>query len=414
MPDQQHYDERETRPIAAREAEIAARLPSVVAAAMRAPAQAERLAGVDPAAITDRAALARLPLLRKSDLPAMQAEAPPFGGLFAAPPGAFPRLFVSPGPIHEPQPAGADPYNMARALHAAGFRAGDVVLNTFSYHMTPGGWIMDSGARALGCAVIPTGPGSTAQQLDLVAHYRPAAYCGTPDFLKILLDAGDAAGRPADSIRKAMVSGAAFPPSLQAELASRGVEAFQCYATADIGCVAYETAAREGLVVAEDIVVEIVRPGTGDPVPDGEIGEVVVSVLDPQHPMLRFALGDLSAVMPGASPCGRTNTRIAGWRGRADQTAKVRGMFVRPEQVAAIARRHPELGRLRLVVTREGEQDAMTLRAEAPGEAGPELRTALAESLNEATRLRGAVEIVPPGSLPADGRVIADERPPAG
>jgi phenylacetate-CoA ligase len=413
MPDQ-HYDERETRPMAARNAEIAARLPAVVSAAKRAPAQAERLSGVDPAAVTDRAALARLPLLRKADLPALQAEAPPFGGLFAAPPGAFPRLFVSPGPIHEPQPAGTDPWRMARALHAAGFRAGDVVLNTFGYHMTPGGWIMDSGARALGCAVIPAGPGGTAQQLDAIAHYRPAAYCGTPDFLKILLDAAAAAGRPADCLRKAMVSGAAFPPSLQQELASRGVEAFQCYATAELGCVAYETSAREGLVVSEDIVVEIVLPGTGDPVPEGEIGEVVVTVLDPQHPILRLALGDLSGVMPGASPCGRTNTRILGWRGRADQTTKVRGMFVRPEQVAAIARRHPELGRLRLVVTREGEQDAMTLRAEAAAGAAPDLRAALAETLHAVTRLRGAVEILPPGALPADGKVIADERPPAG
>ena len=416
MPDQQqHYDERETRPMAAREAEIAARLPAVVAAAMRAPAQAARLAGVDPAAVTDRAALARLPLLRKSDLPALQAGAPPFGGLLAAPPGAFPRLFASPGPIHEPQPAGADPWRMARALHAAGFRAGDVVLNTFGYHMTPGGWIMDSGARALGCAVVPAGPGNTAQQVEVAAHYRPAAYCGTPDFLKILLDAADAAGRPASSIRKAMVSGAAFPPSLQAEMAARGVQAFQCYATAELGCVAYETTAREGLVVNEGIVVEIVRPGTGDPVPDGEIGEVVVTVLDHEHPVLRLALGDLSAVMPGASPCGRTNIRIVGWRGRADQTAKVRGMFVRPEQVAAVAKSHPELGRLRLVITREGEQDAMTLRAEAPaGGAPPGLQAALAESLHEATRLRGAVELVPPGALPADGKVIADERPAAG
>ncbi|GAA0570362.1 AMP-binding protein [Craurococcus roseus] len=419
MPDhQQHYDERETRPMAAREAEIAARLPAAVAAAMRAPAQAARLAGVDPSTVTDRSALARLPLLRKSDLPALQAEAPPFGGLLAAPAGAFPRLFASPGPIHEPQPAGVDPWRMARALHAAGFRAGDVVLNTFGYHMTPGGWIMDSGARALGCAVIPAGPGNTAQQLDAVAHYRPAAYCGTPDFLKILLDAADAAGRPASSIRKAMVSGAAFPASLQAEFAARGVQAFQCYATAELGCVAYETSARGGLVANEGIVVEVVRPGTGDPVPDGEIGEVVVTVLDPEHPVLRLALGDLSAVVPGAaaSPCGRTNLRIVGWRGRADQTAKVRGMFVRPEQVAAIARRHPELGRLRLVVTRQGEQDAMTLRAEMPagGAAPPGLQAALAESLHDATRLRGEVELVPPGALPADGKVIADERPAAG
>jgi phenylacetate-CoA ligase len=409
MPDRDHYDERETRPMAARDAEIAARLPAVVAAAMRAPKQAERLSGVDPAAVADRAALARLPLLRKSDLPALQAEAPPFGGLFAAPPGAFPRLFASPGPIHEPQPAGADPYRMARALHAAGFRAGDVVLNTFGYHMTPGGWIMDSGARALGCAVIPAGPGSTAQQLDLLAHYRPAAYCGTPDFLKILLDAADAAGRPAGSLRKAMVSGAAFPPSLRQELAGRGVEAFQCYATAELGCVAYETVAREGLVLNEDIVVEIVRPGTGDPVPEGEIGEVVVTVLDPQHPVLRLALGDLSGAMPGASPCGRTNTRILGWRGRADQTTKVRGMFVHPEQVAEIVRRHKSIIRARLVVERPASADQMTLHVEM-GEPA-ESAAAIAESAQSVTKLRTEVTRVPEGSLPNDGKVIEDRRP---
>jgi phenylacetate-CoA ligase len=409
----EHYDNRETRSTEAREADLAARLPGIVAAAMQAPAQAERLAGIDPAGITSRAALARLPLLRKSDLPALQRAAPPFGGLIAGPPGGFPRLFTSPGPIFEPEGPGPDPWRMARALHAAGFRRGDIVLNTFGYHLTPGGWIMDSGARALGCAVIPAGPGQTEQQLDLIAQYWPAAYCGTPDFLKILLDAAQAAGRPADCLRKALVSGAAFPPSLQAELAGRGVAAFQCYATADLGCIAYETPALEGLVVEEDVILEIVRPGTGDPVPEGEIGEVVVTTLDPHHPILRLALGDLSGVLPGASPCGRTNMRILGWRGRADQTAKVRGMFVRPEQLAEIARRHPELARLRLVVTRAGEQDAMTLRAESAA-GGDSLQEAVAQSLQAVTKLRGAVELLAPGSLPNDGKVIADERPVGG
>jgi phenylacetate-CoA ligase len=323
----------------------------------------------------------------------------------ADPPGAFARLFTSPGPILEGERAGADPWHMARAFFAAGFRAGDVVLNTFSYHLTPGGWIMDGGLRALGCAVIPAGPGNTEAQLDLIAAYRPAGYVGTPDFLKILLDA--AGDRDVSCLRRALVSGAAFPPSLQAEIAARGIAAFQMYGTADLGCVAYETEAREGLVVAEDVLVEIVRPGTGDPVPDGEVGEVVVTVLDPAHPVLRLALGDLSAVLPGVSPCGRTNTRIVGWRGRADQTAKVKGMFVRPEQVAEIAARHPGIGRLRLVITREGEQDAMTLRAEAPAA----MTGALAATLQAVTRLRGTVEALPPGSLPNDGKVIADERP---
>ncbi len=264
---------------------------------------------------------------------------------------------------------------------------------------------MDGGLRARGCAVIPAGPGNTEAQLDLIAAYRPAGYVGTPDFLKILLDA--AGDRDVSCLRRALVSGAAFPPSLQAEIAARGIAAFQMYGTADLGCVAYETEAREGLVVAEDVLVEIVRPGTGDPVPDGEVGEVVVTVLDPAHPVLRLALGDLSAVLPGVSPCGRTNTRIVGWRGRADQTAKVKGMFVRPEQVAEIAARHPGIGRLRLVITREGEQDAMTLRAEAPAA----MTGALAATLQAVTRLRGTVEALPPGSLPNDGKVIADERP---
>jgi phenylacetate-CoA ligase len=401
----EHMDALETRGAEARAAAIAATLPRVVAAAMRAPAQAARLAGVDPAAVTDRGALARLPVLRKADLPAAQKADPPFGGLVADPPGAFARLFTSPGPILEGERAGADPWHMARAFFAAGFRAGDVALNTFSYHLTPGGWIMDGGLRALGCAVIPSGPGNAEAQLDLVAAFRPAGYVGTPDFLKILLDA--AGTRDVSCIRRALVSGAAFPPSLQAEIAARGIDAYQMYGTADLGCVAYETPAREGLVAAEEVLLEIVRPGTGDPVPDGEIGEVVVTVLDPAHPVLRLALGDLSAVLPGASPCGRSNTRIVGWRGRADQTAKVKGMFVRPEQVAQIAARHPGVGRLRLVVTRVGEQDAMTLRAEAP----PAMAEALAATLQAVTRLRGAVETVAPGSLPNDGKVIADERP---
>jgi phenylacetate-CoA ligase len=400
-----HMDALETRDAAARAADVARLLPRVVAAAMRAPAQAARLAGVDAAAVSDRAALARLPVLRKADLPAAQKVDPPFGGFVADPPGSLARLFTSPGPIFEGERPGADPWHMARAFFAAGFRAGDVALNTFSYHLTPGGWIMDGGLRALGCAVIPSGPGNTEAQLDLIAAFRPTGYVGTPDFLKILLDAAGA--RDASCVKRALVSGAAFPPSLQAEIAARGIEAFQMYGTADLGCVAYETPARAGLVVAEEVLVEIVRPGTGDPVPDGEVGEVVVTVLDPAHPVLRLALGDLSAVLPGVSPCRRTNMRIVGWRGRADQTAKVKGMFVRPEQVAEIAARHPGVGRLRLVVTRVAEQDVMTLRAEAPAE----MADALAASLAAVTRLRGLVELVPPGSLPNDGKAIADERP---
>jgi phenylacetate-CoA ligase len=407
----EHFDPREARSADERSAWLATALPAAIAAAARAPAQAVRLAGIDPSAVTDRAALARIPVLRKADLPAAQKADPPFGGFVAAAPGSFARLFLSPGPIFEGEARAADAWHMAAAFFAAGFRAGEVALNTFAYHLTPGGWMMDHGLQALGCAVIPAGPGNTEAQLDLIEAFRPAGYTGTPDFLKILLDAAEKAGRDARSIRKAMVSGAAFPPSLQAEVKARGIDAFQMYGTADLGCVAYETAARDGLVVAEEVIVEIVRPGTGDPVPDGEVGEVVVTVPDAAHPILRLALGDLSAVLHGTSACGRTNTRIAGWRGRADQTTKVKGMFVRPEQIAEVAKRHPGTGRLRLVVTRDGEQDAMTLRAEA-GDANT-LVDALAASLHAVTRLRGTVEIVAPGSLPNDGKVIADERPVA-
>jgi phenylacetate-CoA ligase len=405
----EHFDARETRSHDERERDLFGRLPALVAAAVRAPGWRAHLGNIDPAAIDSAAALARLPVLRKGALPAMQKEAPPFGGLLPDASHAFGRLFTSPGPIYEPEGRHDDPWRAARGLFAAGFRLGDVVLNTFSYHLTPGGFILDSGARAAGCTVIPAGPGNTEQQLDLIAHLGPVAYTGTPDFLKILLDAGDKAGRPVTSIRKAAVSGAAFPPSLQAEMRERGVEAYQLYATADLGCIAFETPAREGMVVNEDVLLEIVRPGTGEPVAPGEVGEVVVTSFDPHHPWIRLALGDLSAVMPGASPCGRTNTRIRGWMGRADQTTKVKGMFVRPEQVAEVAQRHPELNRLRLVVTRSGESDVMTLRAEsASRDAG--LAQAVGETLRAVTKLGGTVELCPPGTLPNDGKVIDDAR----
>jgi phenylacetate-CoA ligase len=405
----EHYDAPETRDPALREAELFARLPSVLRQAMAAPAYAERLSGLDPADITSRTALAGLPVLRKAELPALHKSAPPFGGFVSDPPGSFGRLFTSPGPIFEPEPTHADPWRGARALFAAGFRPGDVVLNTFSYHLTPGGFIFDASARALGCAVIPAGPGNTEAQFELIEAYRPVGYSGTPDFLKILLDAAATAGRDMSSIKKALVSGAAFPKSLQEEIKSRGVDAYQSFGTADLGLIAFETQAREGMVVNEDLILEIVRPGSGEPVADGDVGEIVVTSLDPSHPWIRLALGDLTAALPGISPCGRTNMRIKGWMGRADQTTKVKGMFVRPEQIAEIARRHPGLGRLRLVVRREGEADAMTLKAECatPGDA---LRDQLAAALRAVTKLGGSVELVPSGSLPNDGKVIADER----
>src|SRR5580692_103688 len=404
------YDTRETRTPSVRESELFSRLPAILRKAMEMPGYAEQLRGVDPEEITSRAAFAKLlPVLRKSELPALHKVSPPFGGFVGGSPGAFARLYTSPGPIFEPESPHTDPWRGARALFAAGFRAGDVVLNTFSYHLTPGGFIFDTAARALGCAVIPAGPGNTEAQFELIEAYRPVGYCGTPDFLKILIDAAVAADRDVSSIKRAIVSGAAFPPSLQKEIKSHGIEAYQAFGTADLGLIAFETVAREGLVVNEDIILEIVRPGTGEPVAVGDVGEIVVTTLDPDHPWIRLAIGDLSAALPGASPCGRTNDRIKGWMGRADQTTKVKGMFVRPEQIAEIGKRHPGLGRLRLVVQREGEVDVMTLRAEC---ASPDetLREALASTLRTVTKLGGDVELVTPGSLPNDGKVIADER----
>ncbi len=369
-----------------------------------------QLAGIDPHAVTSRAVLAKLPVLRKSELVTRQKEVPPFGGFNVTAPAQLRRLLMSPGPIFEPEGKGKDFWGAVRMLFAAGFRSGDVVHNSFSYHLTPGGFIMESGAHALGCAVIPAGTGNTEQQLEAIAHFKPSGYLGTPDYLKVLLDAAAKAGKDASSFRRALVSGAALPNSLRQELAGRGVEVRQCYATADLGVIAYESEGGEGMIVNETLLVEIVRPGTGDPVESGEVGEVVVTSFNPDYPMIRLATGDLSAVLPGRSPCGRTNMRLAGWMGRADQTSKVKGMFVHPAQVAEIGKRHSGLGRLRLVVTRAGEQDAMTLMAECAAPAAP-LQEALVATLRAVTKLGGEVKLVAPGSLPNDGKVIADERP---
>jgi phenylacetate-CoA ligase len=406
----EYWNDRETRPPALRAEALAKTLPRVVAAAMTAPGWRAHLGEIDPSRVRDRATLAMLPVLRKSDLPALQKMKPPFGGFATRAPGDFARLFASPGPIFEGEGEGSDPWRAARALNAAGFRPGDIVLNTFSYHLTPGGFILDSGARSLGCAVIPAGPGNTQAQLELITAYRPAAYTGTPDFLKMLLDAAQSSGFDASCITKAVLSGAAFPPALQAEFRARGIEAFQAYATADLGVIAYETSARDGMVVDEDVLLEVVRPGTSDPVPHGEVGEVVVTLLDERHPLVRLALGDLTAILPGPSACGRTNTRIKGFMGRADEAAKVKGMFVRPEQIAEIQRRHKEVGRLRLVVTREKDQDAMTLLAETEALADSGLAEALAASLAAITRVKGEVGLVAKGALPNDGKVIEDKR----
>jgi phenylacetate-CoA ligase len=403
------YDKLEMRDPAERERDLLARLPGLIASAMRAPGWAKHLAGVDPKTITSRQALAKLPVFYKSNLPALLKEEPPFGGLLPEPVSTYARLSVSPGPVFQPEADGPDGWRIASGLFAAGIRKGDVVLNTFSYHLTPGGLMLDQGARSLGCPVIAAGPGNTEQQLILIEHLNPTAYTGTPDFLKILRDAWIAAGKGEFPIKKAVVSGAAFPPSLQAEVKSWGIDAYQIYAVGDLGGVAYETSAREGMVLVEDLLLEIVTPGTGNPVSEGEVGEVVLTSFDLRRPWIRLAVGDLSAVLTGRSPCGRTNTRIKGWMGRADQTTKVKGMFVRPEQIAEIARRHPELARLRLVVTRDGEVDAMTLKAEAT-DTGAALAEKLAETVQAITKLKGRIELVAKGSLPNDGKVIEDAR----
>lgn len=405
-----YYDSLETREPALREREQFATLPTIVAHAMKAPGWAKHLAGIDAASVTSRAALAKLPVLRKSDIVALQKQHPPFGGLNVTPAGKARRLLMSPGPIFEPEGHGDDWWGAARACFAAGMRDGDIVHNSFAYHLTPGGFILESGAHKLGCAVIPGGVGNTEQQIEAIAHYRPSAYIGTPDFLKILLDTAQKTGKDASSIRRGLVSGAALPGSLREELRARGVAVLQCYATAELGVIAYESEAMEGMIVNEHLMLEIVRPGTGDPVAAGEVGEVVVTSFNPDYPMVRLATGDLSALLAGTSPCGRTNLRIKGWMGRADQTAKVKGMFVHPKQVAEVGARHPELARLRLVVSRAAEQDTMTLLAEAGG-AGGALAEAVAATLQSVTKLRGEVRLVAPGSLPNDGKVIADERP---
>ncbi len=412
-----YYDELEIRDPDLRERVHFTHLAEFVTRAKTAPGWARQLDGFAPETLVSRASLARLPLLRKSDLPALQRADPPFGGFNVTPPGKARRLMMSPGPIFEPQGATTDGYGAARALFVAGFRPGDIVHNSYNYHLTQGAYIFESGLHALGCAVIPGGVGNTHLQIAAISQYRPSGYVGTPDFLKTLLDgaARSADGASADasadasSIKRALVSGAALPATLRHELGGRGVNVLQCYGIAEVGVIAYETAADDGLVVNEHVIVEIVRPGTGDLVADGEVGEVVVTSFNPDYPMIRFATGDLSAVLATPSPCGRTNMRIKGWMGRADQAAKIRGMFVHPGQLAAIARAHRELGRLRLVVTRAGEQDAMTLMAEC--QPVPEgLAAAIAATLQAVTRLRGEVRLVETGTLPNDGKVIADER----
>lgn len=404
------YDDLECRePVERAQAQLAQLNLQLAHARVHAPALRDHLAdcATELASLDE---LAMLPVLRKSMLVEAQRSQPPFGGLAAAQWGEVSRVFASPGPIHEPEAAGVDVWRTARALHAAGIRKGMLLHNTFSYHFTPAGAMLESGAHALGCAVFPAGTGQTDMQLAAMAQLAPDAYVGTPSFLKILLNKARDEGLSFDKLKHALVGGEALPPSLREELLSHGVSVLQCYATADLGLISYESEAKEGMIVDEGVIVEIVRPGTGEPVAVGEVGEVLVTLLENRvYPLVRFATGDLSAFLEGPSPCGRSNKRLAGWMGRADQSAKVKGMFVRPEQVAAIIARHPQVDKARLVVTQVDHSDAMLLRCEAAEHSGA-LAEQLLVSLRELTQLRGTVELVAPGSLANDGVVIEDGR----
>ena len=416
------YDALETRPPAEREAALMAALPAQLAHAKRASlAFADLLQHVDTAAVVDRAALARLPVIRKHELQERQlaareraagAVAPGdvFGGFSTLGYGAaMTRVYASPGPMYEPEGTARDYWRMARAIYAAGFRPGELIHNSFSYHFVPAGAMMETGAHALGCTVFPGGTGQTEQQVQAMRDLQPAGYIGTPSFLKIIVEKAAEMGVTLPSVKKAMFGGEAFPPSLRDWFLARGIDAYQCYATADLGLIAYETSAREGLVLDEGVIVEIVRPGTGDPVAEGEVGELVVTTLNPSYPLIRFGTGDLSAVLPGTCPTGRTNARIKGWMGRADQTTKVRGMFVHPKQVNDVVKRFAEIARARLVVSGEMANDAMTLKVEVNGSVDG-LGARISDAIREVTKLRGQVEIVAIGSLPNDGKIIEDAR----
>jgi phenylacetate-CoA ligase len=407
----QHFDGLETRDPELRERAQLAALPRQVAHAKSASsAFAKILAGVDAAAVTSRAALVQLPVTRKSELLEIQKGARPFGGFAATGWGVARRVFSSPGPIYEPEGASPDYWRLARALYAAGFREGELIHNCFSYHFTPAGSMLETGAHALGCTVFPGGVGQTEQQVQAMAELKPDGYVGTPSFLRIILEKADEQGVALPSLRRALVSGEAFLPPFRDALTARGIHGFQVYASADLGTIAYESSAREGLIVDEGVLVEIVRPGTGDPVDPGEVGEVVVTPLyNNDYPLIRFGTGDLSALLPGVSACGRTNVRIKGWMGRADQTTKVKGMFVHPSQVADIVRRHPEIAKARLVVDNPDGNDRMVLHVEFGGNGSADTG-AVAATIRDVTKLRGDVMIRKTGELPNDGKVIDDTR----
>jgi phenylacetate-CoA ligase len=411
----EYFDKLETRPAKKREAALLAELPRLLAyAKKRAPGWAKILADVNPARIRTRAALAKLPVTRKSDLPALQKELPPLGGLNTTPVGKLAKLFISPGPIYDPEGRGKDWWRTGRGLFAGGFRAGDRVLNTFAYHFTPAGSMLEAGANAIGCTVIPGGIGHTEQQVAAIRDLRVTAYVGTPSFLKLIVEKAEELKVDISSLQKAHVGAEYLPPLLRHNLRERGIRVSQTYASADLGLIAYESmlpdgTVNDGMIIDERLLLEIVRPGTGDPVAPGEVGEVVITNFNKDYPLIRFGTGDLSAVLSGTSPCGRTNVRIKGWMGRADQSTKVRAMFVTPRQINDIVRRHPELVRARLVVEGEAGNDRMTLRCEV-AESSPTLSEAVVASIREVTQLRGEVELVAPGSLPNDGKVIDDLR----
>jgi len=405
----EYYDDLETRSAEAREAAHIAALPAFVRhAKSKAPLYGRLFADIGLEEVTSRTALEKLPVVRKGELIERQRAAPPFGGLAATPTADLLRVFASPGPIYDPEGRGTDYWRLARALWAAGLRRGELVHNCFAYHMTPAGAMLETAAHAIGCPVFPGGTGNTELQARAIQDLRPGCYTGTPSFLRVILDKAAELGADITSLKRAVVSGEALPPSLRSEIEMRGIRVVNVYASADLGLIAYESKAKEGLIVEEKILVEIVRPGTGDPVPEGEVGEVVVTSFNNDYPLIRFGTGDLSAVLPGGSPCGRTNMRIKGWMGRADQVTKVKGMFVHPAQIAEVLKRHPEVAKARLVVDRVEHNDVMTLRCEAAGDAA--LAARIAESIQAVCKLKGEIELVASGSLPNDGKVIDDVR----
>ena len=414
-PTDSHYDDLETRPAEERERALFAELPSLITNAQaNSPYFGNILAGVTAGDMTSREALATLPVTRKSDLLDLQKENYPFGGLTTCEPGKLKRIYQSPGPIYDPEGFGDDWWGTARALFAAGFRAGDILHNTFAYNLTPAGFMLETGAAKIGCAVVPAGVGNTELQVRAIVDIKPTGYAGTPSFLVILLDKAAELNMDVGSLTKALVGGEALPPSVRQNIEDRGVDCGQVYASADLGCIAYESDAREGLIVEERLIIEIVRPGTNQPVEDGEVGEVVATMFVPEYPLIRFGTGDLSAVMPGASPCGRTNTRLMGWMGRADQTTKVKGMFVHPSQVADIVKRHPNILKARLVVDQAEGADVMTLMCEVADldavAAGGALPAEIAETIQSICKLKGEVNLSQSGSLPNDGKIIDDIR----